>query len=72
MGVEVVDEGASACLSNLVVGSGLLAWIKTAQLEDPECTKIRQLLRHKGFSIRMLRCWVAHPFQISVCRKVND
>jgi hypothetical protein len=40
-GVEVVDEGASACLSNLVVGSGLLVWIKAARLENPECTKIR-------------------------------
>jgi hypothetical protein len=37
IGVEVVDEGASARLSNLVVGLGLLVtW-----LEDPECTKIR-------------------------------
>ena len=37
MGVEVVNEGASAHLSNLVVGLGLLAvW-----LENPECTKIR-------------------------------
>jgi hypothetical protein len=72
MGVEVVDEGASARLSNLVVGSRLLAWIKIAQLVDPECTKIRQLLRHKGFALRMLTCWVAHPFQMSVCRKVKD
>jgi hypothetical protein len=56
MGVEVVDESAFARLSNLVVGSGLLTWIKIAQLEDPECTKIRQLLRHKGFALRMLRC----------------
>jgi hypothetical protein len=52
MEVEVVDEGASACLSNLVVGLGLLA----AWLEDPKCTKIRQLLRHKGFALRMLGC----------------
>ena len=28
MGIEVIDKGASARLSNLVVGSGLLAWIK--------------------------------------------
>ena len=35
MGVEVVDKGASARLSNLVVGSGLLA-----RLKDTECTKI--------------------------------
>jgi hypothetical protein len=68
----VVDESASAHLSNLVVGSGLLALIKIVQLKDPECTKIRQLLRHKGFALRMLRCWVAHPFQMSVCRKVKD
>ena len=31
---------------------GLLA----ARLEDLECTKIRQLLRHKGFALRMLGC----------------
>jgi hypothetical protein len=36
----VVDEGAPARLSNLVVGSRLLAWIKAARLENPECTKI--------------------------------
>jgi hypothetical protein len=40
MRVEVVNKGASACLSNLVVGSGLLAWIKAARLEDLEFTKI--------------------------------
>jgi hypothetical protein len=37
MGVKVVDEGVFACLSNLVVGLGLLA----TRLEDPEYTKIR-------------------------------
>jgi hypothetical protein len=36
MGVEVVDEGAPACLSNLVVGSRLLAWINATQLENHE------------------------------------
>jgi hypothetical protein len=25
-------------------------------LEDPKCTKIKQLLRHKGFALRMLGC----------------
>ena len=35
--VEVVDEGAPARLSNLVVESGLLAWIKATRLEDPKC-----------------------------------
>ena len=34
----------------------LFAWIKAARLEDPECTKIRQLLRHKGFALRMMGC----------------
>ena len=68
MGVEVVDEGASARLSNLVIGLGLLV----AQLEDLEYTKIRQLLRHKGFALRMLGCWVAHPFQMSVCQRTKD
>ena len=63
IGVEVIDESMSARLSSLVVGLGLLAtWLK-----NPECTKIRQLLRHKGFALRMLGCWVAHPFQMSVC-----
>ena len=56
IGVEVVDEGAPARLSNLVVGSGLLAWIKAAWLEGLECTKIRQLLRHKSFALRMMGC----------------
>jgi hypothetical protein len=37
MGVGVVDDGVFACLSNLVVGLGLLA----ARLEGPKCTKIR-------------------------------
>ena len=27
-----------------------------ARLEGPECTKIRQLLRHKGFSLRIMGC----------------
>ena len=31
-------------LANLLVQSELLARIKTAQLEDPECAKIKQLL----------------------------
>jgi hypothetical protein len=52
IGVEVVDEGAFACLSNLVVGLGLLVTL----LKDPECTKIRQLLRHKDFALRMMGC----------------
>jgi hypothetical protein len=67
MGIEVVDEGASACLSNLVVESELLAWIKVAQLERPECTNIRQLLMHKGFTLRMLGC-----SPMSTCRMVKD
>jgi hypothetical protein len=37
MGVEVVDEGMLAHLSNLVVESGLFAWIKAAQVENLEC-----------------------------------
>jgi hypothetical protein len=41
MGVEMVDKGASVHLSNLVVESELLAWIKATRLEGPECTKIR-------------------------------
>jgi hypothetical protein len=40
----------------MVVGSRLLTWIKAARLEDPECTKIKQLLRHKGFALRMMGC----------------
>ena len=64
IGVKVVDEGASAHLSNLVVGLGLfVTW-----LEDSECTKIRQFLRHKGFALRILGGWVAHPFQMSVSK----
>jgi hypothetical protein len=52
----VVNEGVPARLSNLVVGSRLLAWIKAARLEDSDCTKIRQLLRHKGFALRLMGC----------------
>jgi hypothetical protein len=50
----VIDEGAPALLSNLVVVLGLLSWIKAARLEDSKCTKIRQLLRHRGFALRMM------------------
>jgi hypothetical protein len=44
MGLEVVDEGIPVHLANLMVQSELLARIKAAQLEDPECAKIKQLL----------------------------
>ena len=47
-----------------MVGLELLAWIKVTWLKDFECTKIRQLLRHKGFALRMVGCWVAHPFSV--------
>ena len=63
MRVEVVDKGASARLSNLVIGLGLLV----ARLEEPECTKIRQLLRHKVFALRMLGC-----SPMSVCQRIKD
>jgi hypothetical protein len=56
-----------ARLSNLVVELGLLAWIKTAQLDDPECTKIKLLLRHKAFALRMLGC-----SPMSECRRMKD
>jgi hypothetical protein len=36
MRIEVVDEGALARLSNLVIESGLLAWIKATKLEKLE------------------------------------
>jgi hypothetical protein len=38
MGLEVVGEGTLAHLANMMVQPELLARIKTAQLEDPECT----------------------------------
>jgi hypothetical protein len=63
----VVDEGEPAHLSNFVVESGLLAWIKATRLEDSECTKIKQLLRHKGFTLRLMGC-----SPMSVCRRVKD
>jgi hypothetical protein len=44
MGLEVVGEGTPVHLANLMVQSELLARIKVAQLEDPECAKIKQLL----------------------------
>jgi hypothetical protein len=37
MRVEVIEEGALARLSNLVVESGLLVWINAAQLDNPKC-----------------------------------
>jgi hypothetical protein len=67
MGVEVTDEGVPARFSNLVVGSRLLALIKATRLEDSECTKIRQLLRHKGFALRMMGC-----SSMSMCQRVKD
>ena len=45
MGLEVVGESAPAYLADLTVQSELLARIKAAQLEDPECAKIKQLLK---------------------------
>jgi hypothetical protein len=44
MRLEVVGEGMPIHLANLMVQSELLARIKAAQLEDPECAKIKQLL----------------------------
>jgi hypothetical protein len=44
MGLEVVGKGILVHLANLMVQSELLARIKAAQLEDPECAKIKQLL----------------------------
>jgi hypothetical protein len=69
IGVEVVDEGALARLSNLVVELGLLAWIKVAWLEDPECTKIKQLLKHKSFALRMMDC---SPMSVSEGKELRN
>jgi hypothetical protein len=44
MSLEVVGKGILVHLANLMVQSELLARIKVAQLEDPECAKIKQLL----------------------------
>jgi hypothetical protein len=44
IGLEVIGEGMPVHLANLMVQSELLARIKAAQLEDPECAKIKQLL----------------------------
>jgi hypothetical protein len=44
MGLKVVVEGTPEHLVNLMVKSELLARIKVAELEDPECVKIKQLL----------------------------
>jgi hypothetical protein len=41
MRLEVVGEGMPAYLAILMVQSELLAMIKAAQLEDPECAKIK-------------------------------
>jgi hypothetical protein len=55
MGLEVVGEGMPVHLANLMVQLKLLARIKAAQLEDPECAKIKQLLtkgKAKGFCLK--------------------
>jgi hypothetical protein len=44
MGLEVVGKGIPIHLPNMMVHSKLLARIKAAQLEDPECAKIKKLL----------------------------
>jgi hypothetical protein len=44
MGLEVVGEDVPVHLANLMVKLELLARIKAAQLEDPECAKIKQVL----------------------------
>jgi hypothetical protein len=44
MGLEVVGKGIPVHLVNLMVQSELLVRIKAAQLVDPECAKIKQLL----------------------------
>jgi hypothetical protein len=44
VGLEVVGKGIPVHLANLMVQLELLARIKAAQLEDPECAKIKQLL----------------------------
>jgi hypothetical protein len=43
-GFKVVGEGMLVHLANMMVKLELLARIKAAQLEDPECVKIKQLL----------------------------
>jgi hypothetical protein len=44
MGLEVVGKGTPVHLANLMVQLELVARIKAAKLEDPECAKIKQLL----------------------------
>ena len=44
MGLEVVGKGIPVHMANLAIKSELLTRIKAAQLEDPECAKIKQLL----------------------------
>ena len=41
MGLEVISDGTPIHLANLAVQSELLLKIKAAQLEDPECAKIK-------------------------------
>ena len=45
MGLEIVDEGMPIYLANLTIQLELLERIQAAQLEDPECAKIKQLLK---------------------------
>ena len=41
IGLEVVGEGIPVHLANLTIQLKLLTRIKAAQLEDPECAKIK-------------------------------
>jgi hypothetical protein len=68
MVLKVVGECMPIHLANLMVQSELLARIKAAQLEDPECAKIKQLfVEGKTKEFLLKEDGVAHPFQASVC-----
>ena len=73
MGLEVAGEGMPIHLANLTVQSELLTRIKAAQLEDPECAKIKQLLvegKAKEFCLK--EDGLLTHFKQCVCRESED
>jgi hypothetical protein len=73
MGLEVVSKDMPIHLANMMVQSELLARIKAAQLEDPECAKIKQLLaesKAKEFCLKEDGC---SPISSKcMCQKSED
>ena len=74
MGLEVVGKGTPVHLANLMVQLELPVRIKAAQLEDPECAKIKQLLAEgKANEFCLKEDRLLTPFkQVCVCWESED